>query len=116
MKTKEECKDESAIRTGYVSFWDVLYEFGVDFSLDSRDTMKRHVLFEIVDSAMEVYASQFNEIKMPSEEEIKNKFPCESGQSVIMEEDMAYEDVRLDNNGRRQGAKWMKYQIIKLNK
>ncbi len=50
--------------------------------------------------------------KFPTNEDIEKKFPCEAGQSIIMEDGMNYEEVIRANYFRRQGANWLKNKLI----
>lgn len=51
-----------------------------------------------------------------SEEHIEIKFPCELGQSVTMEPNMTYDEVRKANYFRRQGAKWLYKLLVPIKK
>lgn len=102
MKTKQECKDEVAKKHGFYEFDNLLWT--VDDSPISAEDLNT-----VVDEAMEMYAAQFREIKMPSEEEIDEEF--------FSDYDGADEEGLNDANAfRKEGIQWAKERIIKLNK
>lgn len=52
-------------------------------------------------------SSQFEPQVMQKIADIEGKYPCEVGQTVMMEDGLTYDEVRLANYYRRQGAIWL---------
>lgn len=89
---------------------DKMYEWS-DTHLSSKADLTRKDCFEIVFWLQNQLKTEAE--KEVSDEDIEKYFPCEVGQSVIMEKDMTYDDVRLANYYRRQGAKAHRDNLIK---
>lgn len=66
---------------------------------------------ETIIHIMEEYANERLQELSLTDEDIEKEFPSEVGQSVIMERDMTYDDVRKANFYRKQGAKWARNKL-----
>lgn len=109
MKTVDECRDAIAKENGFDSWEDFLLRVIIVLSkppkAPSPKLIIKNKLMQYEKQAMELYASQKKEIKMPADEQWGEICKAPSNESEI---DYC--------TGVYDGGKLMKEEIIKLNK